>query len=318
MSFSSSPFLRIYDLSGSTPAQASIDVLPTTANHAIAFSRDGNRFAMGGGSSPYVTWYEFNGTQWVRMGTLSGWGQFCQGLSWDPTGRYIVGSSYSSSPYVKVWDTQAGAFTGWTFSGAITDARRASWSLSGKYISQNYGTSFRLWDVSSGTPVRITTLPSSPTVYWDGWSVDDQGRDIFWVYQNSANVYFYRIGELGEAAPREQASVGSSWYANANTMSFAVNGQFLAAARSSSPYIDLVDVYTRAVVPSPTGLSAPSSGSYRAAISENGLECVGCRGTNLTVHRFVRASLSDGWTAQNDIPNTPTNVAAVLYSPGEK
>jgi WD40 repeat protein/tRNA A-37 threonylcarbamoyl transferase component Bud32 len=186
---------------------------------AIAWHPAGNRLATGHENGDVMIWDITSGT---ALETLDRGKVPIPALCYSPAGDWLAAAA---GDLVCVWDAAKGEFRK-ALTGHAREVRRMKWNASGKLLAT--GALFdavRIWDVASGTPVRVIEHSAS-------WADDAWSPAIAWHADGkrfACETARTRVTVFDLEDPAARPKVCVKHTMGANDLQFSPDGRFLAA-----------------------------------------------------------------------------------------
>ncbi|OAI39250.1 hypothetical protein AYO40_01385 [Planctomycetaceae bacterium SCGC AG-212-D15] len=186
----------------------------TAAVSAIAFSPDGKYLASAGHDRTARIWDSRTGTL-VR--TLTGHADVVYGLSYSPDGRRIATASWDRT--VKVWDVASGRVL-FTCRGHTEVVSRVAFSPNGRLLASLSSEAVRLWEASTGEPIRTLGPVGGRNRY--GLAISPDSRYVAVTTDDP-------LVAIWEAATGEEVQVFRNHTSAVKNVAFSPDGQLVAS-----------------------------------------------------------------------------------------
>jgi Tol biopolymer transport system component len=262
-----SPYITVYDRSGSTFTKASALTAPEGTGNGCAFSPDGRFLAVAHVTSPYITVYEHDGdgtfTKVSALTAPEGTGQSC---AWSPDGRFLA-VAHTTSPYITVYERDGTTFTKVS---ALTapegNGQGCAFSPDGRFLAVAHATSpyITVYERADTTFTKVTAL-TAPEGSATNCAFSPDGRFLAVAHGTSPYITVYeRSGSTFTKVSALTAPEGTGY-----ECAFSPDGRFLAVAHDTSPFIT---VYQRSGTSftKVTALTAPEGAGRGCAFSPDG------------------------------------------------
>lgn len=270
-----SPYLIVYERSGSTLSKLSDPATMPVSGYACAWSPDGGFLAVGSSVSPYLHIYQRSGSTLTKITDPSSMPTTrVNGVSWSADGKYLA-LGLQTSPYIAVYERSGTTFTKLADPASLpgSPSQAISCDASGSYIAvASLASPFMaVYERAGSTLTKLSNPATLPASQGNACAWSPSGEFLAVGHNSSPYVSIYqRVGatltKLANPASLPAAAIyGCAWDST---------GQYLALGTQITPFITVYQrgatTFTKLANPStlPTGfgrgVSWAASGGYLA------------------------------------------------------
>lgn len=234
--------------------------LPTSGAYACAVSPNGEFFAVGVLTTPFINIYQKVGKTFFKLANPSSLpADAVNGLSWSRDGKFLA-VAHSVSPFITIYQRSGSVFTKLSNPASLpaSHGRSCEFSENGEFLAVGHSTSpyITIYRISGTTFTKLSNPATLPASEVSGLSWTKDGRFLAVAFQASPYMIIYRRTGLDTFTSITIPTVYEPLYC----VEWSPDGKYLAAGGSDGLAPPLT-MYSKSGTTISDFFGFPSSGS---------------------------------------------------------
>jgi 6-phosphogluconolactonase (cycloisomerase 2 family) len=232
-----SPFISVFDRSGSTFTKVSALTAPEGIGNGCAWSSDGRFLAVAHTSSPNITVYERTAGAFAKVTALTAPEGTGNGCAFSRDGRFLA-LAHNVSPFITVYQRSGATGTTFTKVSALTapegTGNGCAFSPDGRFLAVAHSTSpfITVYQRSGTTFTKVSALTATEST-GNGCVFTPDGRFLAVAHGTSPFITVY--GRSGTTFTKVTALTAPEGIGRG--CAFTPDGRFLAVTHDTTPFI---------------------------------------------------------------------------------